>query len=118
MEMFQFFRRLYSLDTLDTRFTITSTTPLKATELQIDPARPSPAETSPQAKQSRARNDGISNAQPSRWNTPEFYLHYLVIGIAVPLMFKVAIQVSQCMPSSQTSMEYILILLRVSPELP
>ncbi|PYI12757.1 putative glycerol:H+ symporter [Aspergillus sclerotiicarbonarius CBS 121057] len=78
------FRRLYSLDTLDTRLTVSSTTPPKAA-----------ADTRP-ASARDARAQAIArNASPPKWQTPEFYVYYIVFLIAVPLMFITAIGVSQ-----------------------
>ncbi|KAG2417551.1 hypothetical protein HFD88_008770 [Aspergillus terreus] len=77
-------RRLYSLDTLDTRFTTSASTPLKATT----DSRPA------SAKDARA-NAVASNASPSKWGTLEFFVYYLVFLVAVPLMFKAVIEVSQ-----------------------
>src|SRR5947209_1684882 len=59
-------RRLYSLDTLDTRFTKSkSSSPIQA------------------------------EAQPSKWRTPEFYLYYVIFIVVVPQMFKVSYDVSK-----------------------
>ncbi|KAB8262655.1 MBOAT, membrane-bound O-acyltransferase family-domain-containing protein [Aspergillus pseudonomiae] len=79
------FRRLYSLDTLDTRFIVSSNTPLKAVAADT---RSAPA------KDARA-NAIASNAAPSKWRTPEFWVYYVIFLIAVPLMFKTVIEVSQ-----------------------
>ncbi|OGM50394.1 glycerol:H+ symporter (Gup1), partial [Aspergillus bombycis] len=79
------FRRLYSLDTLDTRFIISSNTPLKAVAADT---RSAPA------KDARA-NAIASNAAPPKWRTPEFWVYYVIFLIAVPLMFKTVIEVSQ-----------------------
>lgn len=93
MALLRFLRRLYTLDTLDTRFTISSTTPPKqlATELRIDPAKPSPTE----AKDAARPAPRAAPAQPSKWNTPEFYLYYLVFLFAVPFMFYTVYDVSK-----------------------
>lgn len=93
MDLLYYFRKLYSLDTLDTRFVISSSVPPRqqATELREQPQRASSAESS-----KASRRDAAQGAQPSKWNTPEFYLYYLVHLIAVPSMFKVAIDVSKC----------------------
>lgn len=79
------FRRLYSLDTLDTRFIVSSNTPLKAVAADT---RSAPA------KDARA-NAVASNASTSKWRTPEFWTYYVIFVIAVPLMFKTVIEVSQ-----------------------
>ncbi|KAF7593511.1 glycerol transporter [Aspergillus hancockii] len=79
------FGRLYSLDTLDTRFIVSSNTPLKAVAAD---SRSAPA------KDVRA-NAVASNATPSKWRTPEFWVYYVIFLIAVPLMFITVIGVSQ-----------------------
>jgi hypothetical protein len=81
------FRRLYSLDTLDTRFIVSSNTPLKviATDTRSAPAKDAHA------------NAVASNASPSKWRTPEFWVYYVIFLIAVPLMFITVIEVSQGM---------------------
>jgi hypothetical protein len=99
MAWLQYIKRLYSLDTLDTRFTIAATTPPRGavTELQIDPAKPSPSSRS----QSGGKADGItkprqaSDVQPSLWRTPEFYFYYFCFITIVPYMFKTGYDVSK-----------------------
>lgn len=74
-------QRLYSLDTLDTRFTAHST-PITGDAKSIP--------------EKDARANAIANgASPSKWRTPEFYLYYFVHLTVVPMMFKVAMDVSQ-----------------------
>lgn len=80
--MLAWFRQLYSLDTLDTRFTASANTPLKAAA----DSRPS--------KDARA-NSVANNAAPSKWGTLEFYVYYVVFLFAIPWMFKSVIEVSQ-----------------------
>lgn len=91
MSLLYWLRRLYSLDTLDTRFTVPANTPLKAAA----DTRSSPsASADPSAKD--ARSSEIANgASPSRWKTPEYFVYYLVFVTLVPLMFKTVIGVSQ-----------------------
>ncbi|KAL1861752.1 hypothetical protein VTK73DRAFT_6966 [Phialemonium thermophilum] len=76
---------IYSLDTLDTRFTTPSSVPYK------------PAADGPDGRGKReaeaAKPD--KRAQPSKWNTPEFYLYYVVFLLVVPRMFWVAYEVSR-----------------------
>lgn len=84
--LFYWARRLYSLDTLDPRFTVSSTTPLKAT----GDARP------PTSKDARA-NAIASGSSPSKWRTPEFYFYYFIFITVVPMMFKTVVDVSQGM---------------------
>jgi len=72
-------RRTYSLDTLDTRFTTTST-----------PA----SDTRPRAKDARA-NAIAQNAPAPLWRTPEFFVYYLFFITLVPLMFKTVVDASK-----------------------
>ncbi|KAF2085396.1 putative glycerol:H+ symporter [Saccharata proteae CBS 121410] len=97
MSWLGYLRSLYSLDTLDTRFTVSATSPPKqqATELRIDPAKPSPGESYSQQSRDGQTSKGGSLGEPSKWNTPEFYLYYLVFLVAVPLMFKSVYDVSK-----------------------
>ncbi|GMG22715.1 unnamed protein product [Aspergillus oryzae] len=101
------FRRLYSLDTLDTRFIVSSNTPLKAVATDT---RSAPA------KDARA-NAIASNAAPSKWRTPEFWVYYVIFLIAVPLMFKTVIEVSQDAQYSsfRDNIPYLLALLVAHP---
>jgi protein-cysteine N-palmitoyltransferase HHAT len=89
MEVLQFFRGLYSLDTLDTRLTTTSLTPLTAA-----------TDESPEKSTSerRVETDAASlppGASPSKWRTPEFYVYYTVIILVVPQMFRSVMNVSK-----------------------
>ena len=77
--------KIYDLDTLDTRFTTPSGVPYRAIvdsrevdkrEKQLSPLRGAAVEE-------------------SRWGTPEFWLYYLVIAVALPAMFWVAYDVSR-----------------------
>jgi hypothetical protein len=94
MMWLQYLRQLYSLDTLDTRFIISSTAPPKQAlnELRLDPTRPSPQ----QVKLSNGKpTKSVEGTQPSRWRTPEFYIYYFVFITAIPFMFKVVYDVSK-----------------------
>jgi hypothetical protein len=85
MTPISFLRQLYSLDTLDTRFTTLARTPLKvdpAQDIKLQDEKP-PATLPP-------------GASPSRWRTPEFYFYALVHLVVVPQMFKAVVDVSQC----------------------
>lgn len=78
-------RSIYDLDTLDTRFTSSSSVPYKTViEARNDPAQ---SKEPPSKAQSRA--------EPSKWNTPEFYLYYFVFLTVVPYMFWIAYDVSR-----------------------
>ncbi|ODA79503.1 hypothetical protein RJ55_05096 [Drechmeria coniospora] len=80
-----FLRQVYDLDTLDTRFTNTSSVPYQTV---ID------ARTDPAAKKESSAK-GQPRTQPSRWQTSEFYLYYLVFVLAVPVMFWIPYSVSR-----------------------
>ncbi|KAI1455843.1 MBOAT-domain-containing protein [Annulohypoxylon moriforme] len=80
MGVLSFLSKIYDLDTLDTRFTISSSTPYKTViEARDDPV----------ASKERAAN-WKSKAHNSRWKTPEFILYYLILLWVIPYMFWVA----------------------------
>jgi protein-cysteine N-palmitoyltransferase HHAT len=81
-----FLRNIYHLDTLDTRFTSSSSVPYHT----VVDARSDPAVV---RTQSDAKGQG--RTQPPKWRTPEFYLYYVVFAIAVPYMFWVPYSVSR-----------------------
>lgn len=83
-----FLQQLYSLDTLDTRFTTSARTPLKAAN--EDPARTVKPEVE------KLLTTLPTGASPSRWRTPEFYVYAVVFVVCVPQMFKAVVDVSQC----------------------
>ncbi|KAI8624066.1 putative glycerol:H+ symporter [Xylariaceae sp. FL1651] len=85
MGIISFLSNIYDLDTLDTRFTTPSTTPYTT----VIEARNDTAASKERAAKWKSR------APPSRWNTAEFYLYYLVIILAVPYMFWVAYDASR-----------------------
>lgn len=99
MSWLQALKKLYSLDTLDTRFTISSTTPPRGagTELRIDPAKPDPASRSANGKANGASrsSDPSKEVQPSLWGTPEFYFYYFIFLTIVPYMFYTGYYVSR-----------------------
>lgn len=82
-----YLRRVYSLDTLDTRFTAESRRSVSSstTETAIDSA------------QHASRRHAVANhdLHGPRWRTPEFMLYYLVFVTVVPMMFKAAYDVSK-----------------------
>ncbi|KAI1375416.1 MBOAT-domain-containing protein [Hypoxylon crocopeplum] len=85
MGILSFLRKTYDLDTLDTRFTNSSSTSYKTViEARNDTA----------ASKERAAKWN-SRSHPLRWNTTEFYPYYLVIFLAVPYMFWVAYDASR-----------------------
>ncbi|KAJ5669697.1 Glycerol uptake protein 1 [Penicillium macrosclerotiorum] len=77
-------RRIYSLDTLDTRFTSSATTPATAAA----DTRP------PSAKDARA-NAIAQGASAPLWRTPEFFIYYIFFITLVPLMFKTVADASK-----------------------
>lgn len=87
--------RLYSLDTLDTRFTVSAIAPLGKTSSDhgVTVDKPAPSAAGVPAK--RQGEELPVGSQPSKWATPEYILYYVVIAIAVPSMFGIAINVSQ-----------------------
>ncbi len=83
MGLLAFFRSIYNVDTLDTRFTTPSSVPYKT----VVDARGD--------KDGRLQNALDKRAEPPKWNTPEFYLYYLVFLVCVPYMFWIAYDVSR-----------------------
>lgn len=78
------FRKVYDLDTLDTRFTSPSQVPYQT----IIDARSDPATSrEPPAKSS-----------PPKWRTPEFFFYYIVITMAILMMLWIPYQVSRRRP--------------------
>ncbi|KAL4979038.1 MBOAT, membrane-bound O-acyltransferase family-domain-containing protein [Aspergillus desertorum] len=78
-------RRLYSLDTLDTRFIVPANVPVKIA-----------AEDTGSGSAKDARSNAVANsASPPRWGTLEFYVYYVIFLVVVPLMFKTVVDVSQ-----------------------
>ncbi|KAI8719677.1 hypothetical protein NCS52_00749000 [Fusarium sp. LHS14.1] len=85
MALLSFIRKVYDHDTLDTRFLTPSSTPYQT----IIDARSDPTLKRDLASKERSR------ARPSKWKTPEFFLYYLVIGVALPYMFWITYDVSR-----------------------
>lgn len=80
MTILNYVGRLYSLDTLDTRFTKSAKSP------PLNKARFMSADA------------GVEAPTKSLWRTPEFCFYYLCFLVAVPLMFKAAYDVSKRKP--------------------
>lgn len=94
MSLLSFLRSVYTLDTLDTRFTTPSSTSYRT----VIESRNDPGPKDGQKERIAAR------ATPSKWNTPEFYLYGLVFAVCVPLMFWIPYTVSRRMRlSAQTA---------------
>ncbi|GAB0136854.1 hypothetical protein EsDP_00005142 [Epichloe bromicola] len=85
MGVLSFFREVYDLDTLDTRFMTSSSTPYRTV---ID-TRNNPDAIKEAADKAQAR------APPSKWKTPEYIMYLLVVAWAVPCMFWTAYSVSR-----------------------
>ncbi|KAI5920699.1 MBOAT family protein [Camillea tinctor] len=85
MSPLSFFRSIYDLDTLDTRFTTPSATPYKAVIEARDDAV---------ASKERASKFN-SRAPPPKWKTPEFLLYFLTLSFVIPYMFWVAYDASR-----------------------
>ncbi|KAI0881469.1 MBOAT-domain-containing protein [Annulohypoxylon maeteangense] len=98
MGVFSFLRNIYDLDTLDTRFTISTSTPYKTViEARNDPI----------ASKERAAKLN-SKAHTSRWNTSEFYLYYLILLWVIPYMFWVAYDSSRPTDPKYRRYEHLL----------
>ena len=96
MALLYYARRLYSLDTLDTRFATPAKTPPSTSYTQIDPTKPSSSEDSGAKRRDNGTKattqaEGVS---PPLWRTPEFYFYYFIFVVCVPLMFKAVYDVS------------------------
>lgn len=85
MSPLSFLRSVYTLDTLDTRFTTASSTPYKTV---IDSRGEEDVRDAQKEKIA-------SRAPPSKWNTPEFYLYLAVVFICVPLIIWIPYTVSR-----------------------
>jgi hypothetical protein len=88
----RFFRQLYSLDTLDTRFVVPATASPKEAlrDAELDPAGPLPI------KHDKGKWKGVQeDVLPSRWNTVEFYVYYVSISASIFMMFKLVLQSSK-----------------------
>ncbi|PNS17887.1 hypothetical protein CAC42_3846 [Sphaceloma murrayae] len=78
------FKAIYSLDTLDTRFTTSSTSPPR-----------SKTEQDKHLATKRDTGQPLPDAQPSKWSSTEYILYSLLVACAVPLMIKSIYDVSQ-----------------------
>lgn len=95
MAGFQYVQRLFSLGTLDTRFTTSSKVQLKE-QLLNDSVRGVPSSGSYNLRSRRdASTDADTTLPASRWTTPEFMIYAVVFLIVVPLMIKSVFDVSK-----------------------
>jgi len=83
MKILAFFRELYSLDILDTRFTHSASTPLKSGNEGTSKAGQRDGKPLP------------TDISPPRWRTPEFYFYTLIFMVCVPQMYWAVVTVSQ-----------------------
>ncbi|TVY75559.1 putative membrane-bound O-acyltransferase [Lachnellula suecica] len=97
MSIFSYTRSIYALDTIDTRFTSSSNTPYKTVvDARSDSATSgSKRDDSKPGVGVKTDRHGRPVAQPSKWNTPEFYVYYFVFLTIVPYMFWIAYDVSR-----------------------
>ena len=70
--------RIYTLDTLDSRLTISSKTPPRKPEATIAEAKLPAKEALQNGKPGQ-----LSGVRPSKWNTMEFYFYYFCF-LAIP----------------------------------
>lgn len=95
MTLYTLFQQIYSLDTLDTRLTLSSRAPSKE-------ANGIPTKST--TKDGPGHKELPQGASPSKWNTVEFYFYALVFLVCVPSMYKAVWDVSQ--PDSKHYPEY------------
>jgi hypothetical protein len=89
----QYFKQLYSLDTLDTRFIVPATAPPKEA---LEEARLINAEKILPVQNGRFKDrKPAEDSRPSKWQTPEFSVYFLIIAVCLPLMVKSVYDVSQ-----------------------
>ncbi len=96
MSLLYYLKRLYSLDTLDTRFTTSSKTPLQYTASEHGVDSSQPAAGTAKSNDKKYSISAVPGARPSRWNTVEYYFYYFCFITIVPMMFKVPYDVSKC----------------------
>ena len=92
----QLAQKLYSLNTLDTRFTTSSKTPPRVNTPQIDTAKPISKGGWPHNASLDEIDSGklISKVSRSRWEIVEYYVYHTAVFVAIAIMAKVAIGVS------------------------
>lgn len=91
MTISHYVKTLFSLDTLDTRFTTSQASRQPTYEpLSLDPAKP-PVNNGLSTPKATSQPERSSQA---RWKSPEFAFYALVFLVAIPLMFKSAYEVS------------------------
>ena len=104
MSLWHYLKRLYSLDTLDTRFVTSSNAPAKvAAQEHAVEGRSTPQSDGNEKPQGRGGRAG--KVQPSKFKTPEFYFYFFIIAWAVLLIFYVPYKVSQSMIMFSSSLD-------------
>lgn len=98
MAFFQHLRNIYTLDALDTRFTTSSTTPLRIASDPKSSAR----------KQNASQTLRGPQPQPSKWLTPEYLVYWGFVIVCVPLMFYTAYDVSKATAPNYHKFEHRL----------
>ncbi|EXJ72636.1 uncharacterized protein A1O5_03782 [Cladophialophora psammophila CBS 110553] len=96
MTILSFFRDLYSLDTLDTRFTNSFSTPLKSVNEGSSKPTVRDGKTQP------------ADAPRPRWGTTEFYVYLVVFLFCVPQMYWAVVSVSQPDSPNYSKYEHLL----------
>jgi len=102
MSWLSFWRKVYSLETLDTRFVASANTPPKisATDFEQNSVRGEASSSQLNGIQGSsdsrdAKNAVASDIRPPLWHTIEFYIYYFFFITVVPTMFYVAYSVSK-----------------------
>ena len=101
MAIAHYIQKIFSLDTLDTRFTA-SAKPSQSIALQPDPVKPSSADSNGSLRANGAvPSQRKVEASSPKWRTPEFYFYWLFIVVSLPLMFNAGLEVSkrECFPN-------------------
>ncbi|MCJ1309688.1 glycerol transporter [Agyrium rufum] len=98
MDLFNYAREIFSIDTLDTRFT-ESAPGRPNVELQPTPRKQYDSEEK-NGKPIQPIGVGSSSklaieTTPSKWMTPEFIFYFVYIAVCLPQMFNTAYQVSK-----------------------
>ncbi|KAF1984108.1 glycerol:H+ symporter-like protein [Aulographum hederae CBS 113979] len=93
----QYLKKLYTLETLDTRFVVPATSPPKEAleQTRIDPANPLPANHGNITSNGAPASKSGPGPEPPKWKTTEFYVYFAVIFTSVVFMFKIAYGVSK-----------------------
>lgn len=90
-------RAVFSLDALDYRLTANtalSTAPAKLRSANLPSSSSSSHASAPSAENAESRKTR-KDAPPSNWRKPEFLFYYFAFAVLVPMMFKVAFDVSK-----------------------